>query len=160
MLMDMVWFHTNKGTPPIPHNIQDFPENREEKFSRLWSRCCVDNGLGRDTRWVQDQGTREGWRDTVEGQRSNTGLTQGQESSGPLLVRIGEAALQPGAAIFCQVWADSQGGLSAFSNIPTFIYHLLFQAWSQPGWKQARGSLPWSQMHRCDCALKTKKPPN
>lgn len=49
MVKDMVWFHTNKWTPPIPHNTQDFPENTEEEFYRLWSCCCVDNWLGRDT---------------------------------------------------------------------------------------------------------------
>lgn len=109
--------------------------------------------------WTHGRGARGSWRDSVEGQRANTGWTQGQEkNSEALLARAEEAALLSGAVILRQVWVDSHGGLSASSNIS--ISHLLsslvgvIQAWNQG--RDHPALLSDAQM--CDCTLKDKNP--
>lgn len=123
MLVGMVWFH--RGTPSIAHNIQDFPENTEEKFYRLWSHWCVHKGLSRDT-WL-DAGP--GVKRRLEGQwkakskhRLDLGVGELRGIEGHWVSEGWRGWVTAGTAVSCQVWVDSQGSLSASRNIS--IFHL------------------------------------
>lgn len=126
----LAWQPHVDGHGVISHKQRDFSNSsqyprfpREHRGEILQTMKLLLHGQLTQQRHLA--GCRTGGKRRLEGHRGRAEnkhrLDPGaQESSGALLVRAGEADLLPGAAIFCQVWADSQGGLSAFSNIPTF----------------------------------------